>query len=262
MKFRTNLIRAFSVLFAVCLGFAITSMPAKAQELADFSVAQAGRIRNGESDGLIGLQFTSSVNDTWLEENSAEKYTFGTLLYPTANESLFDDGKTATENMNLVDAVNIVHVQNESLTTGTTFNASIIYDRQSVTQAIESKGATASDDLVDSVLRNLYNKDFTAKSYAVVNGETIYTNSYSTSMYKVVSRTYALGVKEDNETYKNLALNYFESASVKEAKAFVTDGAIVFNDATQPAFSQNAIVIKDNSVLASGFNIQFRKKAL
>ncbi|MBR2322881.1 MAG: hypothetical protein IKA54_04730, partial [Clostridia bacterium] len=83
-------------------------------------------------------------------------------------------------------------------------------------------------------------------------GETIYTNSYSTSMYKVASRTYALGDAEDNETYKTLALNYFTSASVKDAKAFVTDGVIVFNGATQPAFSQNAIVIKDNSVLTSG----------
>ena len=252
MKFSTNLIRAFSVLFAVCVGFAITSMPAKAQELADFSVAQAGRIRNGESDGLIGLQFTSSVNDTWLEENSAEKYTFGTLLYPTQNEGSFDEGKTATENMNLVDAVNIIHVQNESLTTGTTFNASIIYDRQSVTQAIESKGATASDDLVDSVLRNLYNKDFTAKSYAVVNGETIYTNSYSTSMYKVASRTYALGVDENTESYKNLALNYFESASVKEAKTFINDGVMVFDGATQPTFTENTVVIFDNNTLKSG----------
>ena len=248
-KFRLNLIKAFSVLFAVCIGFAISSMPAKAQELADFSITQSASIRNGESDGLIGLKFQSSVNDTWLSENKADKYTFGTLLYPTDKEDLFDYNKSISENVDGVDASNIIHVQNKSLTAGVTFNASIVYDRQSVIEGIEGKGATASDELVNSVLKNLYNKEFTARSYAVVNGKTIYTNIFSTSMYQVAAKTYALGESENNESYKTLALNYFTSASVQDVSLNFYDGVLGLENFTA---TQNTVVLSSNGALEKG----------
>ncbi len=246
-KLKSTIIKLFTLLFVACSAFAIATMPkVSAQEIADFSVTQGASIRNGESDGLVGLKFSSSVNETWLSENQADNYTFGTLLYPTAKEVSFDESLSATENMNLVDAMNIIHVQKQAVSESQTFNASIIFDRQTVVETIEAKGLVASDELVESVLRNLYNKDFTARAYAVVNGETIYTNSYSTSMYKVASRTYAFGDAEDNESYKTLALNYFESASVKTASINFYDGILDLGDFTA---SENTIILRDNAKL-------------
>ena len=250
-KFKSKFIKLFSFLFAVSVGLAVTSMPAKAEgQVADFSVSQGAQIRDPKDDSLIGLQFTSTVNEAWLTENSAESYTFGTLIYPSANESRFDGTKSPTEleNESSLDAANIVHVANQSVTAGDTFNASIVFDKDSVSKAIEKKGHTATDKLVDSVLKNLYNKDFTARSYAIVNGETTYTeNSYSTSMYKIAARTYAKGESESNQSYKDKALNYFESASVKSAEIYGDNFVLTFGESIN--FSENAIVILNNEVL-------------
>ena len=242
-KFRLNLIKVCSVLFALCVGCAITTMPAKAEDqVADFSVSQGAKIRNGESDGLIGLQFTSTVNDAWLTENSAESYTFGTLIYPTAKADSFDITKSIDENLDLVDAANITYVDNGVVTAGATFNASIIFDENVVSQKIVNEGKEATEELVNSILKKLYNKDFTARSYAIVNGETTYTeNSYSTSMYKVAARTYAT-----SEKYKDLALNYFDEASVKTATIGYVGGALTVEGYTA---TDSTIVIIGNDQL-------------
>ena len=110
---KSNLIKFFALVFVTCCAFALTSN-IQAEDLPEFSTTQGATIRN-EEDGIVGLQFSSSVNKSWLNENEGEKYSFGTLLYPTANESAFDNGKTATENINLLDAVNIIHLQNQAV---------------------------------------------------------------------------------------------------------------------------------------------------
>ena len=90
-KFKSNLIKFFTLLFVACSALAISLIPqtkmAEAQELSAFSVEQNASIRNSE-DGIVGLQFTSTVNEAWLSENSAEKYSFGTVIYPTKNTVL------------------------------------------------------------------------------------------------------------------------------------------------------------------------------
>lgn len=243
-KFRLNLIKAFSVLFAVCIGFAITSMPAKAED-ANFSVTQGASIRNA-SNGQIGLQFESSVNAAWLEGKTVKQ--FGTLIYPTANEIASYDNKTLSDIANELDAVNIIRSEN----TSGNFNASIVYDRQSVIAGIEGKGATASDELVNSVLKNLYNKEFSARSYAILNDNSVvYTNAHSNSMYRTAIRTYALG--GENET---LALNYFESASSVEANIYGNDLALTTETAT--TFTDDAIVILNDKVLTkqADYNVE------
>ena len=252
-KNRLNLIKLFSFLFVVCIGFAITSIPTKAQnQSAEFSMSQSaciGTSKNGENEELIGLQFTSTVNEAWLTENSAETYTFGTLIYPTAKASSFDYRKTLFENLDLVDAVNIVHVDNQSVTAGKTFNASIVFDENVVREKIASKNLEVTDELVNSVLKKLYNKDFTARSYAIVNGETVYANTYSTSMYKVAATTYAKGESENNQNDKDLALNYFTLASVQDVSLNFYDGVLGIENFTA---TQNAVVLSGNSALEKG----------
>lgn len=241
-KFRLNLIKAFSVLFAVCIGFAITSMPAKAED-ANFSVTQGASIRNGESDGFIGLQFESSVNGAWLEGKTVKQ--FGTLIYPTANEIASYDNKTLSDIVDELDAVNIIRSEN----TSGNFNASIVYDRQSVIEGIEGKGATASDELVNSVLKNLYNKEFSARSYAILNDNSVvYTTAHSNSMYRTAIRTYA--------SDEDLALNYFESASSVEANIYGNDLALTTETAT--TFTDDAIVILNDKVLTkqADYNVE------
>ena len=246
-KTRLNLIKTFSVIFAVCMGIVISTMPATAEGDSNFSMSQSAQIRNSESDSYIGLQFTSTVNEAWLAENSAGTYTFGTLIYPTAKADSFDITKSIDDNIELVDAANIVHVANQSVTAGATFNASIIFDENVVSQKIVNEGKEVTNELVDSVLKNLYNKDFTARSYAIVNGETTYTeNSYSTSMYKVAATTYAKGESESNQSDKDLALNYFDSASVKTATIGYVGGALTVEGYTA---TDSTIVIIGNDQL-------------
>ncbi len=241
---KSNLIKFFTLLFVACSAFAVATMPkVSAQEVSNYSVIQSATIRN-EEDGVVGLQFSSSVNKSWLNENKAEKYSFGTLLYPTANEGAFDNGKTATENMNLLDAVNIIHLQNQAVSGAKNFNASIVYDRQVVIDTLTAKGLTVTDDLVDDVLNKLYAKEFSAKAYAVVDGETIYANSYSTSMYKVASKIYADG----SEVEKALALNYFKSASIQNFSVNFADDIL----SGEYTVSQNAMILRGGESLVNG----------
>ena len=178
MKLRNNFIKMFSLAFAVCAAFAIATMPAKAQEeTANFSMAQGASIRN-EEDGIVGLKFQSRVNATWLNENSAEKYTFGTLIYPASNEASFNSASSVDVNVESLDAVSITHVQNAKLTAGMTFNASIVYDEDVVKSAIEQSGKQVTDAFVDEVLAKLYSKEFSARSYAIINDSVVYTNAY------------------------------------------------------------------------------------
>ncbi len=245
-KFRLNLIKAFSVLFAVCIGFAITSMPAKAED-ANFSISKCVSLRNPESDERVGIRFESTVNDTWLKGKSVKQ--FGTLIYPTANESKFNE-ETPFETLigeGYLDAQNIVHNDNAgSLTDTTTFNASLLFDAASVRGAIkDAEGDYENNDLVKSVLKNLCNKDFSARSYAILSDDSVvYTNAHSDSMYKAAARTYALG--GENET---LALNYFDDVNSSSVTANIYGNDLALTTDTATTFSSDAIVILNDKVL-------------
>ena len=223
---RDNLIKILSFIFAFCVACVIYFIPTNAQaETANFSMVQGASIRN-EEDGIVGLKFQSTVNAGWLTENNAEKYTFGTLIYPASNNQAFDSEATLENNIENLDAVSITHIENAKITAGTTFNASIVYDEEVIKGVIEQNGLEVTDELVEKILFNLYNKDFTARSYAVIGEEVIYTDSYTTSMYKVAIRTYELGVKEENEAYKNLALNYLGLVSEETATVTFVDDTL------------------------------------
>ena len=249
VKLRNTFIKLFSIAFAVCTAFAIATMPTPAKaEAANFSMVQGASIRN-EQDGIVGLKFQSTVNGGWLTNNDAERYTFGTLIYPAANGAEFDGSSNLSANIEALDAVSITHIENAKLTAGRTFNASIVYDRETIEAVIEQNGLEVTDELVEKVLRNLYNKDFTARSYAIADGQIYYTDAYTTSMYKVAIRTYELGVKEENEDYKALALNYFESVNIQSASINFYDGVLALSNYQATA---STAVIKGNNNLVCG----------
>ena len=246
---RNTFVKIFSFVFAFCVACALYFMPVKAQENPEFSIVNGASIRNNDNnDGIIGLKFQSTVNNAWLQANGAEKYTFGTLIYPASNDSSFVDGGAVEDNIEALDAVSIVHINDAALTSGKTFNASIVYDEEVVKSVIEQNGLEVTDELVEKILFNLYNKDFTARSYAIVGEEVIYTDGYTTSMYKVAIRTYELGVQENNESYKALALNYLGSVSESTASVtFVDDtlnGEYTANENTKVAIG-NKTLVKD-----------------
>ena len=70
-KFKSNLIKLFSMAFAICVAFAIATVPVSAEETAKFSVVQGASIRINQQDGYTGLKFETEVNNAWLAENVA-----------------------------------------------------------------------------------------------------------------------------------------------------------------------------------------------
>ena len=185
-KFKSALIKLFTLLFVACSAFAVATMPkVSAQEVSNFTVEQSASIINLEGEAPVGLCFNVTVNDAWFEEYEGDKYTFGTLIYPTANEGLFNEDNSLADNMSALDAAHIIHVQDVAVSGAQNFEAALLYDLQVVVDTIESKGLVATDELIEEVMINLYMKDFSARAYAIVDGEVVYANSYSTSVMEV-----------------------------------------------------------------------------
>ncbi len=247
-KLKSTIIKLSVLVFALCCSMAVVLMPkadnANAGETAIFAVEGAS-IRN-QNDGIVGLQFVSTVNGAWLNENQADNYTFGTIIYPTENDASFDDSKTLSENIDLLDAVDIVAINEQLLPTSQTIKASIVFDREVVIDTIEVKGLEATEELVDSTLFNLYNKEFSARLYAIIDGETVYANSYSTTMIDVAVKTYELGVKENNQTYVNLALNYLGELTSKTSTVSSVNSAMVVDGVS---VNENAVIYASSTLL-------------
>ncbi len=187
-KLKSTIIKLFTLLFVACSAFAIATMPkVSAQEVSNFSIEQSASIINVEGDDPVGLCFNVTVNEAWFEEYEGDKYTFGTLIYPTANDGLFSQDKTLADNMSALDAAHIIHVQDKAVSGAQNFEATLLYDLQVVIDTIESKGLEATDELIDEVMLNLYMKDFSARAYAIVDGEVVYTNAYSTSVVEIAN---------------------------------------------------------------------------
>ena len=88
-KFRSILIKTFSVAFAVCAAFAIATMPkavtVSAADEASFKVNGTSICTyDVQGESKVGLRFEAEFNTAWLSENPAEKYTFGMIIAPTA----------------------------------------------------------------------------------------------------------------------------------------------------------------------------------
>ena len=251
-KVKSNLVKLFACVFAVCAAFAIATMPkanvvGAASEPSSFKVV-ATSIRNGEADGLTGLRFTTKVTDAWLSENSASTYSFGTLIAPTAKLGEFDSTKTPTENMDLLDGDNIIAVQKQPLSEGFEFTASIIYDKQVVIDYLAEKGSTVS---ADEILANLYKKSFTAIPYAMLGNEVIYADAYSESMYNTALKTVALAIENEDQDLMMLGAQYvgIRGSTVQSAYVSVKDNTVVVDSVEGFQASEETALLVGGEVL-------------
>lgn len=208
-KVKIRLIKFFALIFAISVSFSIITI--KNQDVLGATSAPAifqvvgTSIRNEEIDELNGLRFTTKVTDTWLDENKANFYTFGTIITPTDNLSAFDSSKTPIENIDLLDGEIIIAVENRFLTESFEFTASIIYDRQVVVNHLNKKGSAVSPD---KILENLYKKSFTAIPFAMIDGDVIYADYYSETMYNTALKALDSAIENQDEELARLARKY------------------------------------------------------
>ena len=137
-------------------------------------MVKGASIRN-EQDGIMGLKFQSTVNASWLTENNTEKYTFGTLIYPASNNQAFDSEETLENNIDVLDAVSITHIENAKITDyycmGSEGGRILLPDYTILQQTMSSSCGVCS---VNSALK--YYGEYADTSYYDL--ELVYTNAY------------------------------------------------------------------------------------
>ena len=131
-KLKSTLIKLCSFVFAVCAAFAIATIPqaktVDASEDASFKVNGASIYKyDGEDDGKIGLRFEAEFNDAWFEGKTADTYTFGIIVSPTAKFTAWDDNANPTQNMEAIDGINFIRIKNEAVDKGQIIYANILF---------------------------------------------------------------------------------------------------------------------------------------
>ncbi|MBO7214439.1 MAG: hypothetical protein J6V66_02965, partial [Clostridia bacterium] len=241
---------ALIVSVCACVGFAtLGGESVSAAEEPTFALAQTGSIRDGASagDNYYGLRFETSVNAEWLSQNPAEKYSFGTLIFPASKLGAFNPDVSVDANKNNTDAVKFLAVNNQAVTAKLTYNASIVYDEAKAEELIKSFYGIAqpSPDQIKTVLTNLYAMDMTAVSFVQIGEDTIYTDSYTTSMIKVAARL------QSNDVWADRVKEYLGQGKVKSLKTYVVDdNNIVANFDAQE--SSIAKIVIGNDTLVNG----------
>ena len=260
-KMKRNLINFCAVVFSVCLAFAVANLPSKASadETASFTMQQQAEIREA-SDGVAGgLRFKATVNTAWLNTYSGSEITFGTLIFP-AGEAQLDLNASVADNATNLQAVDIV-VGTSLFEEGFEFTASLVFDDDEIKAIMKSLSITSS---LESVKHTVFGKDFTAVAYAVVNGNTTYTDTYTTSMYKTAAMKYTqntsdslaasyLGTIETKSTTSNTVIGG-EIASVDVVDYTATDSTYVAvgNQSKKLAVDENNNVVLSGSELENG----------
>ena len=251
-KLRNILIKMFSLVFAVSAAFAIATIPqAKTVNAEDNNFKVNGTsiyTYDVEGESKVGLRFEAEFNKAWLDKYPAEKYNFGMIIAPTANFTAWDGKATPTANMEAVDGFNFVRIQNSALTAGEKFHAGILFDDDSligIVEDINAKNETVTTDemvleQLANLKENLFKQSYSAvayMSYSDANKQFHYEyiSRYDTSMRETAAKTYALGVAEDNEEYKALALPYLnvteDDVYTQSAYVALTDNKLVVDSA-------------------------------
>ena len=261
-KLRSTFIKIFSFAFAVCVVFAIATIPqaktATAADAASFKMNGTSIYKyNGEDEGKVGLRFEAEFNKAWIDKYPAEKYTFGMIIAPTANFSAWDENLSPTANMEAVDGANIIRIQNSALTAGATISASILFDDNSLKIAIADKLKIDISAVTDAQIKSLkgyiFEQGYSAVAYMVC-GETIeYLDRYDTSMRETATRTFVLGVAENNADYKALALDYLnlskDDVYTQSAYVTLTDKKLVIDSAESFEIKEGDLIFADGKVL-------------
>ena len=185
---KRNLVAVLTLIFSMCLALSIVGFipkTVKAEETTGFAVSERVKLQPCEEGAF--LRYETAVEQEWLDANPSTAYTFGTLIFPSKNGS-YDPALTLEENEQVLDAVNIVIIDNEPVEKGFIFTPAILFDYERLTNwAISVKPELAEDEealwaALDNVIEELMFVDFTAVSYAITDGGVVTSNHVASSI--------------------------------------------------------------------------------
>ena len=249
-------------MIAVCAGVAIattvstkTVVYAAETQTASFALTQGASIRDGAAagDGFYGLRFETTINKAWLDANKADKYWYGTLIFPAKNIGAFDDELGSTANKENLQAVKIISGQGEALTNTTTYYASVVYDRATIAELYGLESLT--NPQYEKITKNLYAMDMTAISYIQYGDKIIYSAPYTDSMIKVAARL------QSDPVWAEKAQSYLGSKEIETIKTYAVDDDNIVKgfDVQESSISQ---VVIGNETLTNGIDYTIENGAL
>jgi len=265
VNFRKNFLRVLTLILVAFVTVTFASMmarPVDADSEPTFSVVQGASIRDytDQQNTYYGLRFETQVSASWLSNNTADKYSFGTLIFPTYRDDGTDNYATnfnadldSSVNKENLDAIKFIHLNGDELIyqlnpIDFSYSAAITYSKDEVLKAIAGEKdsyAQAEIDEAELTLRRVYKREFTAVSYVerIVGDkvvETIYTaNSYTDSMEKVAMRLV------NDPVWGDIAKQYLPKAGdtvVTNVDGYVINGgngAVQVNDLSQEVHTKD-----------------------
>ncbi|MBR3804456.1 MAG: hypothetical protein IKJ14_03860 [Clostridia bacterium] len=225
---KSNLLKLFALVVAVCAGVAIATLPGLKKVSADeeapaFTVE--AEFRANVVGELDGLNFKTSVNDAWLEQNNATE--IGTIVFPAPNAEKIDLTKTDVSEINKdVDGIRFIANVSDS---AFSYNSSIIFDPEVI------KGFDGvTEENLDSVMQYFYAATgYVAFSYAYVDGNLVWCDSpVFASMAQV-----ALKYLDDPVLGEKVKAYIPVAFETSEDKAYISkeDGVLVVKGDFDPA---------------------------
>ena len=271
-KFRKTVIKACSLLFLACAVFAFATMPGANTAKAEgdtFKVNGTSVYRFDENDdSKVGLRFEAEVTEAWFSGKTAEKYTFGMIIAPTANfekaeaegiEKPWSAENTPTKNNAIVDGVNFIRIQNKAKADieSYVFHAGILFDdyslKTSIAERLNIKDTEVTKEQLESVREEFYTQSYSAVVYATYGGKTEYLARYNTSMRETAAKTYALGVAKNDEECKALALPYLDvnADNIYDESAYVIKGdkKLIVDSADEFTVNNGDIIIANGKAV-------------
>ena len=275
-KFKINLIKLFALIFAVAVSFLLVTMPKSAfaeEQDAEFKVGTFVSTTVNRQ----GFGFTIQVNDAWFDENEANEYEYGVLVYPAGN--VVDTSKTPDENVDdvNVDALKLFTPNNGKVTLTQSVSVGG-YDLTYMRKYLERKGLEATEENAQIMLKSLLAKPFSAIGYIKVDNTYVYSEPMSAKSLLKVSvdnnESYFVGEinkvngyvnSEDKVVFNaeqdlsNVIILATDNGAISKEDYEIIDGDIVFSEDyvnQRRNLSQTTYVLTENSVLA--INLEYR----
>ncbi len=301
VKFRKGFLRVLTLILVALVAVTFTSMmarPVDAEEEATFSLTQGASIRNctDSENPVYGMKFETTVSTSWLDAHRADKYNFGTLIFPAYvegedgkltvdNYAKFNRGSDVATNKKNLDAIKFVVKSGEAVSEGFTMNSTITYTEQEVSNYLKTLRDSYTDEElaqeVKATLKRAYKREFTAISYAELYVEETDTwtfvysdDSYTDSMEKVAMRLV------NDATWGEVAKEYLPNGSETEVvnvDGYVVNGngAVQVNDFEQDVHSVdfdatgltsfvlgNKTLVQDNDYTINGTSLVLTESAI
>ncbi len=236
---KKDLIKLLTVAVTICISLFVFLLPktqAKAEDAptgAVFSLCKDAGIRlpdgvdeivDGVEKRYKGLLFSTQVGDLWFEENSADEYVFGTLIFPEDKGELNVELSEYDNAVALSAAMIVPDVQDVKANGG--YTASIVFDSSTVKQLAISRGLVDKNDSkieekVDKLLRGLYSLRLTAVSFVKMGDDITYTDSYTTSLIDV-----SVGLLSDSSWVEDVSEYVTLENVVQDGYVLVENGRV------------------------------------